>query len=372
MDEPWTKEEREEAVSKIIEISRRKESVVDYLTRWLAIGMISYWLSAKSTKKYKISREQALKLLDFGASSGESGDDIKNGSGLFKSLQESYIDDDDRELDVFEELENKLKAFSKNISVDIESGESLTYFFDGLEGLLRNWYSLNNKSEGYLSCLYRLRINAKKMKLESNQKLQSLMKLLLTHSSIRHNFNLLTQLEESLSSLKEEYMAHRQKFEQQQKGCYDCYQKNLTTNYAWARKSIWGFYQYKIKTQIYNLAAQIITNTLLDLVAYKELLEESDCFLSELKSALMADALMRGENDYRIFLIPFLEAPADNPDLIALSKAVEDKVGYSVYAWGRSHAVTLELVQKTLLEEARPIVANLCLDFREKLEREFS
>lgn len=363
-----TPEEKPINQDKIVAL-RRQESLADFATRQIAIKLLDYWTTTKVAEEgEEISSKKALALLGFRTPTPNFLAQ-KNDLGFFELLQQAGLEEEGEDGDFLEELDDTLKNLTGSIAFDLNSSQSLASGFEYIEDLMTDWYSLDSRTEGYLSCASRLKLNGQKLKAQLSDKFPALMARLSSQSSVKNNLAFLAEFEELLEVLIEQYSEKSQMAEEKEKGCYETFAQFSAQNYQYARKALKGIFDFKLEAEIYNLAIQITKNNLSDVLVYKDLLEKSQDFLSELKNKFILGNQVKFIPVHQI-VIPFVEQLSPK-DLSELSEAVQKRLGYPLSLWGRFSGLTTNMVHDALKEEIHERALSICLEAKAQLLEEF-
>lgn len=353
---------------RVVEISKNRhkpKSRVYFLSHLLAIQAIDYWLEQA---KYPIDVQEALKFLGLRIS------DDPNELELLNFLQSS---DSKKVGDLSQELELRIKKFYEIYKFDANCSDSLIDLFEEAENYLNELYICTNP----WGCHLALKTNHQNLRRELSDRFKKLVSFWKT-ASVQNSLDFLKEIDSFLLSLEDKYQQEQEKYLDKKNACLRTYTRFLSAirekdhqndlgklhnNFSIAKQSLLNLYKFKIKAETYSLAAQVLNSLIRINQMYIAVLEESYEFLTQIKADFLTQVNLEKSN---LFLLLVADKITNQVNLGNLQKKVEIKLGHSLPTWKRYTGITVNDVQKALIEEVQPIAKKICLDTYHQLARE--
>ena len=409
---------------KVIEL-RQKElpNTVTLVSYLLAVEAIAYWLKPK---KYPLPVQQVLKLLGIQteAEANEFDDDdselrlIKfleqQKSKKYKSsakygekiniLDEVKKADSDRVGSLQNELRLRLEKLYGDYPVEIDVVEEVTEYFDFMEKYLHDWYASESKYVNFIPLKKQLKHNSLMLKNRLHTRLEDIISYG-QKSSLKGSLNFLEELSVIFQELEEEYVEKSARYIEKENGCWLTYNRSLSAlkvredsdvgtgwkrilygvyqvfklkeklpyyqelmeSFRIAKNNLLNLYSYKIETEAYSQAIQVIQRIESTNQIYIERLKSSERFLREMQNSFLAEIKMAKDGVWLPFM---MEDVSNHLNPNKLLQSMEEKVASPLSIWGSHIRVDKEMVRSSLLEELEPIAQKICSEAKERLIKE--
>ena len=346
------------------EIAPEQFSFIKNWNYLLAAETINFWLSKQQEN---IDFEKSLKIL---------GIAIRSNKFINKFDQENEIEFDYIKLvkqgdlgsiDLFEELEIRLKYLFENLPVNLDS---LKY----IEKDIDKWYTGNKLSTGYTTCSVALEKNSQILKTELNIKFQNLVNSFWGKTSIKSSLDYLRKLKIFLFTSTSQYEEKKKEFMLKERGCLKVYNEHVSAisiddndldrNYDIAKKALLKSYTLKLEAEICSRASQALEMIMQSNQLYIDDLNNTYLFLTQIRE----NCLAKSDQNAHILLPLLFEQMSRqiNPD--NLRKEMEQALGHSLQKWGIYGGISVEEVESILLKKLNPLTQKICSQIYDQLQ----
>lgn len=349
----------------------KQETTVYFLSHLLAVKAIDHWLEYE---KYPIDAQFALKSLGLRKKTDSSSQSLKE-LELINFLQQT---DSSKIGCLSNELEIRVNNLYKKYPFDPDCDSSLIGLFEEVENYLEQWYTSYSLWGGYLT----IGTNLLSLRKELGNKFDELSSFW-KKASLQCSLDFFEELNSFLLSFEQEYQESREKCLDKENGFLRTYKNHLSAikhkehrddldklhkSFTLAQKSLLNLYKFKIKTEAYSLAIQLLKNLIDSTQTYIYVISECYQFLTEIRANVLVMTDLEEENNLFLSLVAGRILSLVNMDDLRLK--VEKKLGRSLPNWKNYGGITKNDVQNAILEEAKPIAKKACSSIYQQLKRE--